>query len=110
MTGVQTCALPILAERKQQAWQTLLRHLPAEVKIHHNDSGYFLWLELPEPLDAGVLSTHALAHHISIAPGKMFSTSGSWTRFFRFNTAWHWGEREEQAVKQLGKLIREMMK
>lgn len=71
-----------LAERKQQAWQTLLRHLPAEVKIHHNDSGYFLWLELPEPLDAGVLSTHALAHHISIAPGKMFSTSGSWTRFF----------------------------
>lgn len=99
-----------LAERKQQAWQTLLRHLPAEVKIHHNDSGYFLWLELPEPLDAGVLSTHALAHHISIAPGKMFSTSGSWTRFFRFNTAWHWGEREELAVKQLGKLIREMMK
>ena len=99
-----------LAERKQQAWQTLLRHLPAEVKIHHNDSGYFLWLELPEPLDAGVLSTHALAHHISIAPGKMFSTSGSWTRFFRFNTAWHWGDREEQAVKQLGKLIREMMK
>ncbi|CAK7074740.1 MAG: 2-aminoadipate transaminase [Citrobacter freundii] len=99
-----------LAERKQQAWQTLLRHLPAEVNIHHNDSGYFLWLELPEPLDAGVLSTHALAHHISIAPGKMFSTSGSWTRFFRFNTAWHWGDREEQAVKQLGKLIREMMK
>ncbi|VEI41809.1 GntR family transcriptional regulator [Citrobacter youngae] len=99
-----------LAERKQQAWQTLLRHLPAEVKIHHNDSGYFLWLELPEPLDAGELSTQALAHHISIAPGKMFSTSGTWSRFFRFNTAWHWGEREEQAVKQLGKLIREMMK
>jgi DNA-binding transcriptional MocR family regulator len=31
-----------LAERKQQAWQALLRHLPAEVKIHHSDSGYFL--------------------------------------------------------------------
>ncbi|NAH76115.1 PLP-dependent aminotransferase family protein, partial [Escherichia coli] len=33
-----------LAERKQRAWQALLRYLPAEVKIHHNDSGYFLWL------------------------------------------------------------------
>lgn len=98
-----------LAERKQQAWQTLLRHLPAEVKIHHNDSGYFLWLELPEQLDAGELSAKALEHLISIAPGKMFSTSGAWTRFFRFNTAWHWGEREEQAVKQLGSLIREML-
>ncbi|EBJ4823294.1 PLP-dependent aminotransferase family protein [Salmonella enterica] len=99
-----------LAERKQQAWQTLLRHLPAEVKIHHNDSGYFLWLELPEQLDAGELSAKALEHLISIAPGKMFSTSGAWTRFFRFNTAWHWGEREEQAVKQLGSLIREMLR
>ncbi|HAT3922778.1 TPA: PLP-dependent aminotransferase family protein [Citrobacter amalonaticus] len=99
-----------LAERKQQAWQTLLRHLPAEVKIHHNNSGYFLWLELPESLDAGELTAQALAHHISIAPGKMFSTSDTWKRFFRFNTAWGWGEREEAAAKQLGQLIRAQMK
>ncbi|HDC0790837.1 TPA: PLP-dependent aminotransferase family protein [Escherichia coli] len=98
-----------LAERKQRAWQALLRYLPAEVKIHHNDSGYFLWLELPEPLDAGELSLAALTHHISIAPGKMFSTGENWSRFFRFNTAWLWGEREEQAVKQLGKLIQERL-
>lgn len=83
--------------------------LPAEVKIHHSDSGYFLWLELPEPLDAGELSLAALTHHISIAPGKMFSTGENWSRFFRFNTAWQWGEREEQAVKQLGKLIQERL-
>ncbi|MDU7306780.1 MAG: PLP-dependent aminotransferase family protein [Escherichia coli] len=98
-----------LAERKQRAWQALLRYLPAEVKIHHNDSGYFLWLELPEPLDAGELSLVALTHHISIAPGNMFSTGENWSRFFRFNTAWQWGEREEQAVKQLGKLIQERL-
>ena len=85
------------------------RYLPAEVKIHHNDSGYFLWLELPEPLDAGELSLVALTHHISIAPGNMFSTGENWSRFFRFNTAWQWGEREEQAVKQLGKLIQERL-
>lgn len=98
-----------LAERKQQAWQSLLRHMPAGVKIHHNDSGYFLWLELPEQLDAGRLSEKALTHQISIAPGKMFSTSNIWTPFFRFNTSWGWGEREEQAVVQLAGLIREMM-
>ncbi len=98
-----------LAERKQHAWQTLLRHMPAGVKIHHNDSGYFLWLELPERLDAGRLSEKALAHQISIAPGKMFSTSDAWAPFFRFNTSWGWGEREEQAVARLGEVIREMM-
>ncbi|HBU0304308.1 MAG: PLP-dependent aminotransferase family protein, partial [Klebsiella sp.] len=55
------------------------------------------------------LSARALASHISIAPGKMFSTSDSWTSFFRFNTAWGWGEREEQGVKRLGELIREQL-
>jgi hypothetical protein len=39
----------------------------------------------------------------------MFSTSASWTSFFRFNTAWGWGEREEQGVKRLGELIREQL-
>ena len=98
-----------LAERKQQAWQALLRHLPPEVIVHHSDSGYFLWIELPEGADASALSARALASHISIAPGKMFSTSDSWTSFFRFNTAWGWGKREEQGVKRLGELIREQL-
>ncbi len=100
----------MLAERKQQAWQALLRHLPAGVKIHHNESGYFLWLELPAGLDAGALSQLALTHHISIAPGKMFSTSDRWQSFFRFNCAWAWGDKEERAAIRLGELIRQMMK
>lgn len=99
-----------LAERKQLAWQSLLRSLPPEVQIHHNDSGYFLWLELPAGGDAGQLSARALEHHISIAPGKMFSTTDSWASFFRFNTAWGWGEREDNAVETLGHLIRQLIK
>lgn len=99
-----------LAERKHLAWQALVRHLPAEVKIHRSDSGYFLWLELPPELDAGELSQRALAHQVSIAPGKMFSTSREPTPFFRINASWQWGEREERGVILLGKIIREMMK
>ncbi|VEB08527.1 GntR family transcriptional regulator [Klebsiella pneumoniae] len=99
-----TCAVYVVSWRSvnRQAWQALLRHLPPEVIVHHSDSGYFLWIELPEGADASALSARALASHISIAPGKMFSTSDSWTSFFRFNTAWGWGEREEQGVKRLG--------
>jgi DNA-binding transcriptional MocR family regulator len=103
--GVCAASLPSV---KQLAWQALLRHLPAEVKIHHSDSGYFLWLELP-PERCVELSARALAYNISIAPRKMFSTTASWTAFFRFNTAWGWGEKEEQGVKRLGELIREML-
>lgn len=96
-----------LAERKQQAWQALRRHLPAEVRIHRSESGYFLWIELPPGLDAGELGEQALRHQISIAPGRMFSTSDTWHNFFRFNTSWAWGEREEQAAVRLAELIRQ---
>ena len=99
-----------LAERKQLAWQGLLRHLPPEVTIHYCEGGYFLWLALPAGLDAGTLSARALEHNISLAPGKMFSIANSWSSFFRINTAWGWGEREEKGVKTLGQLISEMMK
>jgi len=97
-----------LAQRKLQAWQTLQRVMPPEVKIHRSDSGYFLWLELPAHLDASVLSERALQHNISIAPGKMFSTSNTWHHFFRFNASWEWGDREAQAVETLARLVREM--
>ena len=83
-----------LAERKQQARQALLRHLPPEVIVHHSDSGYFLWIELPEGADASALSARALASHISIARENVLHLR-QLDLVFRFNTA-RAGEREEQ--------------
>lgn len=95
----------MLAERKQQAWQALHTLLPAEVKIHRSESGYFLWIELPDYMDASLLSEQAIAHKISIAPGKMFTTGRAWDNCFRLNASWAWGEREQQAVVTLSRLI-----
>ncbi|MCT4717048.1 PLP-dependent aminotransferase family protein [Enterobacteriaceae bacterium H18W14] len=100
----------ILAERKQQAWQALHTLFPAEVKIHHSESGYFLWVELPEYMDASLLSEQAIAHKISIAPGKMFTTGRAWDNYFRLNASWPWGEREQQAVVTLSRLINQQIK
>lgn len=99
-----------LAERKQQTWQALHQHFPPEVKIHRSESGYFLWVELPEGMDASLLSEQAIAHKISIAPGKMFTTGRAWDNYFRLNASWALGEREQQAVVTLSQLIRQQLK
>ncbi|CCJ92504.1 Transcriptional regulator, GntR family domain / Aspartate aminotransferase [Cronobacter malonaticus 681] len=39
----------------------------------------------------------------------MFTTSAPPPPYFRFNASWAWGEREEQAVRTLARLIREAM-
>ncbi|WBM72602.1 PLP-dependent aminotransferase family protein [Buttiauxella sp. WJP83] len=100
----------VLAERKQQTWQALHQHFPSEVKIHHSESGYFLWVELPEYMDASRLSEQAIAHKISIAPGKMFTTGGAWHNYFRLNASWALEEREQHAVITLARLIRQQIK
>ena len=98
-----------LAERKQQALMALNEHFPAEAKIHHSESGYFLWIELPQSVNTRQLYQQALAHKISIAPGKMFSTGDCWNHCFRLNASWNWGEREQQAIVTLARLIAQQM-
>lgn len=49
--------------------------------------GMFLWAELPEGLDSAVVARRALAHGVVLAPGNVFSPSGSAGAFLRFNAA-----------------------
>ena len=50
-------------------------------------TGFFLWCELPDRLDAAELSRRALERGVVLAPGNVFSPSGGADRFMRFNVA-----------------------
>ncbi|MGY2050864.1 aminotransferase-like domain-containing protein [Methylobacterium sp. JK268] len=49
--------------------------------------GLYLWASLPEGLDAEAVARRALADGVVLAPGNVFSLSGSAGRFLRFNVA-----------------------
>jgi DNA-binding transcriptional MocR family regulator len=49
--------------------------------------GMFLWAMLPEGIDATAVARQALADNVVLAPGNVFSISGSAGRFLRFNVA-----------------------
>lgn len=94
-----------LAERKRQVLNAISEHFPAGTRVFHEESGYFLWIALPASVDTRQLYLQALEHKISIAPGNMFSTDSRWDHCFRLNTSWPWGEREQQAIITLSRLI-----
>lgn len=48
-------------------------------------AGLFLWARLPGGRDAAALARTALAQDIVLAPGNVFSTSGTWGDYLRFN-------------------------
>jgi DNA-binding transcriptional MocR family regulator len=49
--------------------------------------GMYLWAMLPEGLDATRVAQQALARNMVLAPGNVFSVSGSADRYLRFNVA-----------------------
>ncbi|MGE8304557.1 MULTISPECIES: GntR family transcriptional regulator MpaR [Pseudomonas] len=82
------------------------RHFPAQTRVSQPSGGYFLWLELPEQMDALKLFHMALAQGISIAPGPIFSPTRRFGNCIRLNYGSPWHEGAEKAMETLGRIIR----
>ncbi|WP_248920269.1 GntR family transcriptional regulator MpaR [Pseudomonas entomophila] len=84
----------------------IARHFPAQTRVSQPSGGYFLWLELPEQMDALKLFHMALAQGISIAPGPIFSPTRRFGNCIRLNYGSPWGDGPEQAMETLGRIVR----
>ncbi|MCU4121591.1 PLP-dependent aminotransferase family protein [Variovorax sp. N23] len=93
-----------LANQQAPMVQAVARHFPAGTRATRPVGGYFLWVELPEHVDALALHRAALAHGISVAPGPIFSASQAFANCVRLNYGHAWDDRTEAAVATLGRL------
>jgi DNA-binding transcriptional MocR family regulator len=89
--------------------QSICEYFPSETRVTRPNGGHVLWVELPQPFDSTALYRQALEHHVSIAPGVMFSPSGSYGNCFRLNSGLPWSDRIDQAMKTLGNLTKQQI-
>lgn len=94
------------AQQVDRFQQAITTYFPDSVRLNQPQGGFLLWVELPESVDAFALSQTLLEHHISIAPGCLFSTEDKYNHCIRINCAQPWGERVEQALQQIGQLAK----
>jgi DNA-binding transcriptional MocR family regulator len=90
-----------------QMMDQVSRHFPKAVCIHAPQGGFFVWVRLPEHIDAMELHLAAHQNRVSIAPGPMFSASGEFCNYIRLNAGRIWSAEIETGVKTLGRLIHE---
>lgn len=90
--------------------QAIEQHFPLETRLSRPKGGLVLWIELPKGVDAAVLHQKAIAAHIQIAPGTLFSNSGDYTNYIRMSCSNLWSKRIEQAIRQLGDMIKDEMR
>jgi DNA-binding transcriptional MocR family regulator len=79
-------------------------YLPRGTRATIPAGGYLLWVELPEPCSAAALFQDALAAHISITPGTLFTPSGRHQRHIRLSGCYPLEGRYLGALATLGRL------
>jgi DNA-binding transcriptional MocR family regulator len=85
--------------------QAVVRHFPKGTKATRPAGGYFLWIEMPESVNALDIHRQALSLGISVAPGPMFSAHRGFTNCLRLNYGHPWDVRAEAALTTLGRLV-----
>jgi DNA-binding transcriptional MocR family regulator len=93
-----------LKRQQEQLLTAVERHFPAGTRMTRPLGGYFVWVELPAPIDALALHQAALGHDISLAPGPMFSARAEFGNCLRLNSGHPWTPQLAQAMATLGQL------
>lgn len=98
-----------LAAQQAVALRCIAKYFPAGTRTTQPEGGYFLWVELPERVDALGLHRLALSHSISTAPGHLFSADRRFGHHVRLNYGHPSASRLEPAMKTLGQLATGML-
>jgi DNA-binding transcriptional MocR family regulator len=97
------------AQRARMMAAAVQRFFPPGTQVSEPQGGYVLWVELPGGVDAMQLYARALERKITVGPGQMFSARGSFPNFIRLNYSYPWSKDTEEALRTLGRLVRELI-
>ncbi len=84
-------------------------HFPREVKWNRPEGGFFIFVSLPEAMDASELLVEAVKHHVAFVAGAPFFFDQSGTHTLRLSYSQSSESVIEAAVAQLGSLIKRQM-
>jgi DNA-binding transcriptional MocR family regulator len=98
-----------LAVQQQHTLALIEQSFPSGTRVTRPEGGYFLWLELPEAVDALALHRQALVCGISTAPGVLFSADQRFSHHLRLNTGHPGDPRIDAALRTLGVMATAMV-
>ncbi len=93
-----------LAGQVEFVRQAVAKYFPEGTRVSRPAGGYMLWIELPSRVDALKLYRAALAQHVSILPGTIFSATGGYRHHIRINCGHSWSDAHDRALITLGRL------
>jgi DNA-binding transcriptional MocR family regulator len=96
----------LMKMRLAQARELIGESFPKGTRVSSPPSGYTLWLELPESLDAMELFRRCAAEGIVFGPGGLFTATDRFDHCLRLSFAGPWTGVEQAALRRIGALAR----
>lgn len=95
----------VYRERRDVMLAAMSQYFPSEVTWTHPHGGLFLWVTLPETLDAVTLLENAVENKVAFVPGVAFYPDGGGRNTFRLNFSNAQPDQIELGIKRLGQVI-----
>ena len=99
----------IYRTRRDALIAALEESMPAGTTWTEPEGGFFIWVTLPEGVDAGELGTAAAAKGVAISPGPGFFYAGRGTNNVRLSYSFNDPDQIREGIKILGDLVKEQV-
>ncbi|HAF31003.1 MAG TPA: aminotransferase [Bacteroidales bacterium] len=96
-------------EKRDNMLKAFREYMPDGVKWTEPEGGLFLFMTLPEHMDAEVLFKKAIENNVAFVLGSVFHCDGSGKNTMRINFSFMPKDKTTEGVKRLAKAIKEMM-
>lgn len=100
----------VYGKRRDLMYNTMKEEFPEEVKFAKPTGGLFLWVELPEYMNAAELAQECLKENVAYVPGEGFYPDGNTKNTFRMNYSCMPEDKIVEGIKRLAKVIKANMK
>jgi 2-aminoadipate transaminase len=92
-------------ERRDAMLGSLDALMPTGCSWTRPAGGFFVWLTLPEGLDAKAMAPRAIAHRVAYVPGTGFYADGSGRRHMRLSYCYPEPDRIREGVRRLAAVV-----
>ncbi|MFU8891087.1 MAG: PLP-dependent aminotransferase family protein [Anaerosomatales bacterium] len=97
------------AERRNAMLAALEEYFPAEVRWTRPEGGFFVWVEMPSFIDAGVLLAEAVEHGVTFVPGSAFYPDGRGRNCMRLAFCYAEPEAITEGIRRLSEVIEDRL-
>lgn len=97
----------VYQERRDVMLASMAEHFPTDVTWTHPQGGLFLWVKLPEGMDAAEVFKKAVENKVAFVPGTSFHPNGNGKNTMRLNFSYMAPERIREGIRRLGQVLQQ---